>query len=1574
MRKNKPIFLIIVTIVAFCLLFIIACKPPVIDDGKDKPVEEETINDGLIVPNGRFANVGSTSSKRYVQSTVTGWTAKNGSKSTTVTGIEMGIIDLDGNKFEANKGFISDFDSYPGVSPSTPKEEGVVTDTNALLLSIPGSQDAGSIYFTSGDVTVQKNTHYLLSIDVYTDIQKPEGNSKTGAAICITDGAFVEFLSIDTNKTWDVYSIYIKGNNFEDRKFQIQLWLGHGPAKIGSDANPYLANGVVLYDNVVLTKIEQEEYENVTETVSNQQKTTDENGNVQTRLDLTFPDPAMTQYTAYDATTTYAMYTKHYYSAKKGASPNYKFFVGKSDLSTTDKDDFGNEGITYNESNNSTFPLGVFDMSKLYSFNEEGHKNIYATIYEDFKAPPHEDFYKQNADLSWVYAIEGKDGNSGRVAESSHDTNALLIYHPKNKISGAGFQSKKKLEIEKNTYYKLSVWVYIWIPEMAEPKLKEGDESDPAKVSKYEEEMVAYNKYLEYYDGSKNVSATFRLTGASISNEAKLEAKSKIGWDGETGGKWEELTLKIKGNELSARQVNIEFWYGEGKLGDDTLYPGACFFDDLTIEKYTEETVDNPNDFYQLSALQQGDYKLFGLIDNDPVSNSDFTALVDSKTLWKHKVEDARTSKEDYSVGIIGGNSNFINSTEPSTTYGLEGLSCGPETIKILYNGQETALDVFMINHIKPTASSAEFVITDETIAANPEMDKLLKVNPNSFYRLSMWVKTVGFSKDKAATIEIKPSTGSALATYKNIYNEDWLELVLYVQGRAVDWERLSIKVTLGSGDIYNPDEHRKGSFFLTAMVWQKIEYTEYKGAVSSNSETSIPRVEKRTISESSTTPSPTITNGFFQQIDSSNYDDEKLFDAEGNLIGVAKPSSWNKNEAKATLKTPAPKLSDDHKTLSWDAVDKATKYFVFMDGYKENEAAKLEDDVLLAVTTDKEYQIKCNGSYYVRAVGGVEGMDRMFSAKSTAQKVTKITGGVMPAKYDGVDKDWFDIKAGVVNYMHYEGFNQAEKDDMYGKPEEGFYKSIASDNLMYISSELDTFVGYTMSGNHPASKDKYYLVSVWVKTIGNAKASITLKDPSSTLALTEYENSNFAVNGEHVGFVNIDTNNEWVQYRFLVKPGFTEGKITIELYLGNRYAEEISSGEGDGNIKYSQGLSRGTVLFDDINVEEIESLSNFNLQAYGFEDPTSVDKEDYLKEDKRVEPYGLKEKNEFTNSYYNNKYVFKIVELKTDSFDNYTEATDDYNGHTPGAYTHRDATDATSYKTPTEGDEDTSPAMLYGVYNTRRLTDKVIEYLVKTGFEEAEVRQFLQEDTGNGANFLLMANIVDNGQLYEFKSGFDVAANTYYKITFTAKALVPEGKSPEFRFIYGNDTTKWSTVKIDSQNKKEYEFYIFNEDESSSVSNNKISFHIGTNDGIRESIDTKNFFKGILVVDDVTISKLESNEATVTLYEGKDPSLKYSFEAKEAKEKEGEDEDKEEEESKKEVDPQLWLLVSSVVIGAILLITVIVLIVRRVGKRMAKNKKVVIQSKLPVDGPVKEKAKATKHRQESQEIDKFDD
>lgn len=1568
MKKIRPILVILVALVAFCLLFAVACKPPVIDDPDKKTPVDDVISDGLLVSNGNFANIGTSSSKKYLKTNVPGWTAVNGAKTIDSSGVVMGVIDLLQKEFDANKSdLIKNFTEYPGIAPSTKKEKDDFVDTNALVIGISKTEDAGSLYFTSGEITVKKDAYYELNIDIYTDLWKTEGADKAGASICLTDGVYSEFKSIDTSQKWASYKFYIKANGYEDRNFKIQLWLGHGPEKVGSVANPHLANGVVLFDNIELVKKEATDYESKAATINNQQVVKHENGNVETVLDLIFPDPAMTQYSPYDATSKYAGSTAYYYSAKKGVTPNYNFVVGGSELTSVDRESFP----IYTTTSTDTFPIGVFDMSKFYTFEGNTPANTYSSIYTSsggFKAPAHEDFYKKTGD-KWGYAIEGNSGNSGRAADSSHDSEALLIYHPNYSISGAGFKSKKKLEIEKNVYYKLSVWVYVWIPEMVEPTpLTDAELSDPVKVSDYEKKKAEYDKYYEYYNKDRDVAATFRVTGASISQDTKLEAKS-TGW-----GQWQQLTLKLKGNELSERQLNLEFWYGEGKWEEDTLYPGACLIDDLKIEKYTDENIDASGEdkttFYQLSILQQGDFKEFGLIDNDPVSTNAFTDLESSNTLWEHKPEDIRTSKDYYSSGILGGQNDFINSSKPSTVAGLEGLEKGPKTISIEYNGAKVPLDVFMINHINTTASSATFEIKDDDILVNPNLDSLLKVNPNSFYRFSAWVKTAGLPSGKGATVEVSPSTGSALGSYTGINTDEWIELVLYVQGKSVDSERLKIKVTLGTGDIYNPDSHLKGAFFLTAMTWQKISYQEYKDV-----DTSILNVKKQAISESSTGGNTTsnITNGFFNSIESSNYDDEKLFDENGNLLGVAKPSSWNKVEAKTSLATPTVKLEDDHKKITWEAIDKATKYYIFMNKYKAD-GEKIADDVLVDVVDapTKEYTVTYNGAYYVRALGGVGTQTNMFSAKSTVLTASKIVGGTLPAKYNGADKEIFEIKAGIVNYQYYSKFDKAFKDNLYGNPADGFYKSVSSNNLLLISSELDTYTGYAMSSYHSAYKDKYYMVSVWVKTIGTAKASITLKDPSSSLALKEYSDSNFAVNGGHVGFVNINTNDEWVQYRFLVNSSLTDGRITLELFLGNRYAEEISSGDGEGNIKYSQGLSRGTVLFDDINVAEIDSLEKFNLQAYGFEDLTGVDETQYLTENKTDVPYTLKGNLKYTGSYFENKYIFKIVSLKTDSFDNYTDATDDFIGHSPNAYTHRDAMDAKAYATPTG---EVIPSMLYGVYNERKLTEKVNEYLQESGFSKEQISTFLTPGTnGNGSNFLMLANISESGQLYELKSGFDVESNGYYEITFSAKVLAPEGKKAQFRFIYGDDTTKWSTLNIEGAELKEYKFYVHNENAEKSISSNKIMFLLGSNDGLVNSVETKDFFKGMLIVDDVSIVKMVAGEETEQKFASLPAEQKFSFAKAQEEPKDPSDDNKDDEKKKKEVNPQLWLLITSVLIGAILLVTIIVLLVRRVGKRMNKNKKVVIQSKIPVSGPVAKKVAPKKAREESQEIDKFDD
>lgn len=1574
MKNKKYLFVLLATLVIFCLVFMAACQPPDIpDDTDDEEPDEIVTSDGLLVSNGKFASLGTgNSAQRYLKTSVPGWTSVSGSKTTDTSGIVMGIIDLEINKFAENKTkLISDFNDYPGLGPSTARNEEDTdwADTNALVLGIPSTLEKGSVYFSSPDITIEKDQYYKLNIEIYTDLQKGENDVKSGAAICLTDGVFAEYLSIDTQKTWDTYSFYIKGNGYEDRKFKIQLWLGHGPEKIGEVVNPYLAAGVVLYDNVVLSKIDDVDYDAIATNVEIQQTVYDGDRNATTRLDLSFPDQAMTQYTSYDATSKYAGSTGYYYSAKKGTTPNYNFIVGGNDLTSADRDSFP----VYTTTKTDTFPIGVFDMSKLYSFVNDTPTNEYAKIYTSsggFKAPDYLDFYKKVGD-EWQFNLAGSNGTN-RAADSSFDTNALMIYHPNYSISGAGYKSKSKLEIEKNTYYKISVWVYIWIPEMTAPAVLTGDDlSDPVKVAAYDEKKAQYDKYLEFYGGDRDVKATFRVTGASVEQNSSLEVQS-------TGfGSWQQLTLNIKGNELSERQLNLEFWYGEGKWDSDTLYPGACFFDDVSINSYTDDTIvaagEDPTDYYQLSILQQGDFKYFGLIDNGTVSTSAFTSLENiPNTLWEHEAVDQRTTLSSYSSGILGGLNSFITSNEPSTVEGLGGLMGGPKTITINYNSVATPLDVFMINHVQPTASKATFKIEDADIDVEANLDSLLKVNPNSFYRLSMWVKTQGILKGKGPAVAVYAGEStSAIAQFTGINTDEWIELVLYVQGKAVDSERLNIGVTFGSGDIYTPDSHLQGSFFMTAMTWQKITYEEHK-----NADTTQTNVKKQTLSESSGGATSSITNGFFTNIETSNYDDAELFDASGNLTGVATPSNWNKTEAKATLAKPVITLNDAHTKITWNPIDKATYYYVFMNKYPIDGSTETEDNVLVSriAAGTNEYTLQSNGTYYLRAVGGVLLQTNMFSPASSVVTATKLTGSITPVKYAGEGKDLFDTKMGIINYLYYEGFDASDRASLYGDPSQGFYKSTSSNNLLIISSELDTYTGYTMSSSHTVYKNKYYVVSIWVKTIDGAKASITLKNPSSALTLKEYADNNAEVNGEFIGFVNVDTAGQWIQYRMIINSTMADGRVQLELFLGNQYAIDISSGETEDDITYSQGLSRGTVFFDDINIKELTTTEEFNLNAYGVEDPTLVDETEWLVENKTSEPYTLYENSSSTGSLYKNSYIFKIIDFAIDSFDNYTDATDDFTGHAPGAYNHKDASTEAPYLTPTEG---VIPPMLYGVYSEKQLTEAVYGYLEETGFALADIQTFLTSGTnGNGRYFLMLANINDNGQYYEQKSGFEAEAGSYYEIKFWAKLLAPEGKNAEFRFIYGNETTKWSTINISGTSLKEYKFYVYNEDTETPISSNKISFHIGTNDGLVGSTDTKNFFKGILVVDDVSITKLPANEDTITAYAALDPKDKYMFAAK-VEEETPTEEPEEEEDKKPEVDPQIWLLIASIVIGAMLLVTIVVLIVRRITKKMAKNKKVVIQSKVPASGIVpKKKDEINKGRKEllDSDIDKFTD
>ena len=88
-----------------------------------------------------------------------------------------------------------------------------------------------------------------------------------------------------------------------------------------------------------------------------------------------------------------------------------------------------------------------------------------------------------------------------------------------------------------------------------------------------------------------------------------------------------KATIKIRGNELSDRSVNLEFWYGEGNWGDDTLMPGGCLFDDVTIRVLDPEkdTITDPSSYDVLSPLEAKDYEPFGLMDENAANYTGLT-------------------------------------------------------------------------------------------------------------------------------------------------------------------------------------------------------------------------------------------------------------------------------------------------------------------------------------------------------------------------------------------------------------------------------------------------------------------------------------------------------------------------------------------------------------------------------------------------------------------------------------------------------------------------------------------------------------------------------------------------------------------------------------------------------------------------------------------------------------------------------------------------------------------------------------------------------------------------------------
>lgn len=1604
-KRQKRLLVFLAITLIFSLLVLAACVDPSIEE-EDKKTEETTEiqNDGTLINNGSFKFAKPKDPNLYLQTEIVNWTKNDGSFKSTDSKVKMGVIELDKALFDEKKSlfnFTSSVNSenkyslsdFPEVAPSTPKDDkGAYTDKNAMIISMPDiDKKQGSVYFSlSNSSTLAKDSFYKLSIDVYTDLFNPE--DKSGAAIEITSTMYSQILSINTEKTWKTYSFYIATNKYVDATFNLKLWLGHGPEYLGqsTNPNPHLAAGSVLYDNVFVEKITSDtEINNIRSAYKNGEYKDNENGKTR-YMDLSLVDPGFNAITDYSSTYSSSS-NDYYYSAKRGIQSQYEFKVGDKKLTTDEKNLFPD----YPTYTSSRFPIGVFDMSKLYSVgkNDDGvdvATDKYQKIDSTFVAPKdYEHFMKKDKDGNWNYNLHGNVENGRTGEEDSVDSTALLVWHPSGKISGAGYVGKNKITIEKDKYYDISVWVYIWIPKTEKPKdLTEDEEKNPAKVKEYEEKLDTYNKYQSFYNRESKAQALFKVSGASVTDSDKLLSYSNLDW-----GKWEKLTIKIKGNSLSKREITPEFWYGHGYWGDSTLMPGAAFFDDLSVSVRDEVEPSEEDDYYELSILSEGDFKGFGLTE----TTEDFVELEKAEgKVWEYKrVDDKKLGVEISSknsiAGKVSGNSSFINSPTPiDGVVGLEGISKGPGTLKIKYSGGAYRnTDLLVLNHKgNDTASSISFLITQKDIDVNADLQDLLLVRPNNFYRFSFWINTEGIPSNMGAKVKIlqidseDETKTSELATFSGINVNEWTEYIAYIKGAETEKQRFGFEIVLGEGDIaVKEDTRTAGVVFFTAPTWQKISNEEYNDANKNLNTTKDITARDNTSSKSSS-----FTNGFFKNFDSSEYKNTEKFNKEGYLTKEVKPTSWQYNEAAVGLEAVKSFKVEGTNKLTWEKVEGATQYYVYMNEYEKKEMIDgvektlKKNDILVDIIDDPTttYQATRNGKYYIRAAGAhgsrydETAYGFVFSPKTSVLNITGAGTGNFPA--DRSDEDKLKTNHGIINYKYYDGLGYADEETaiagMYGNSSNGDYVSQNSDNLLMISSpDSEVTALYKYNSTYTISKGSYYLVSLWVKTEGaETKASVTLEDNSSTLVKKDNGNK-----GEYAGFTDINTDGKWVQYRILINTGYVDGRVTLELALGNKYAKD-----SEGNEDNKLGLSKGTVYFDDVNIKKLESQTDFNLHAYGLENIKDKTPEDYkIKEN---ELYTLSEISELKLPY-SNQAIHTIVDYRVDSFDSSSDANDDYLGRKPGAYTHHQPAGSIPYQKPT-GDE--IPSILNGVYSTRSLTEQIRGKISQNFTEEDslfyidKLNAFLGTNNGNGSNFLMMVNIESNGQYYEMTSGFDIEPNKYYKISFYAKLLSENNKKAQFRFMPGKDMdNNTKTIEISGEELKEYTFYVYSDEKNSTISSNKIAFHLGTNDGIGkadDATDVKDFFKGMLIVDDVAIEEIDMTEEKFA--EAIEKEMAYKFDPPKENEPDAgaENEEPITDNTKGKVDSQLWLLVSSIVIAAILIIALAIVGYRKLKTRFAKGQKIIVKSKVPTD--LEQEVKQSKKDTTKGDVDdsEFDD
>lgn len=887
MKKKRLtlLALMMALLMVLSMATLVACNKA--DSSSDDDTTADTTieaTEGLLISNSDFKVVNTASTAKYPLS-ITGWTgATSYSSGTYNTGVIAGAISLEEALYSANRttwkdngGTVKDDSTlYDLLKSHYSADEGAVN--NALMIYMPtaaevtdkDTEDYGptAYGYTSSSFTLDAGTYYKLSIDVLTykiaGVLGDDGNQKDtatpGARIYVSSAAYAEYKTIDTNGEWTTYTVYFQSAATSTTSLTLQLALG---AASSTNTTNGLTTGYAFFDNVALTEVEESAYNSAVVSEANDSTST-----------------ADEEYRKTNTTVSCLV-------------PNGRFDFGTTSVGSSASASnwsvvLGNKSADDTAPSSSYYTNGIIDVSK-FADNYSSYSNTYYQVSSGGSAAavtPASRLARDN-----VASIISSFGDT-RVG-----TNVYML--SQQTMTAQGLASSKKLVVEKGKCYAISVSVYTYDVRGAGVTLELSGDGNPILI--------------------KGISA-------NKSNESSVNGLYMYEPAASNGG-WTDYTFYIEGNQYSDKSYTMTFWLGTGGTNDNTsvsytyysstassgtksttytangtFSTGWAFFDELKLNAISSTEFSNAGSGAAAQLMKDatsdgisadgtaGFVKVSLKTDNlfltDTTIDADFVTAAD----------DATSAYDNGTLGTPDGFTSALDATDTTAPYvSADILTAG--VVSIADGADFSAYGVANPGTPYDIVSERAYMLNAKSDTAYAVQTDLFTVKANSFYRISMWVKTEGIKSTSGLYVYLLDDEDATKSSFTLInttdYTDDeepseWKEYTFYIRGANAEDTDLRLKFALGSGNRWASSTLADGAAFIANLSMSAITYSGFSGVSTSTTVKSI---------DMSSTYSYSFTNGGFDNFDLSSTKGLTTTGLAGQLgteAGV--PSNWTLN------------------------------------------------------------------------------------------------------------------------------------------------------------------------------------------------------------------------------------------------------------------------------------------------------------------------------------------------------------------------------------------------------------------------------------------------------------------------------------------------------------------------------------------------------------------------------------------------------------------------------------------------------------------------------------------------------